>query len=74
MSSIVRTIGTFQRAVIPLYRHSVLTIPVVLLYIPCHIRTLPIPRLDSSALTTRQRLHQTEVTSLRRMLETFNTE
>jgi hypothetical protein len=72
MSSIIRTVGIYQRSVIPLYCHSVLTIPVVLLYIPCHIRTLPTRRLDSSALTTRQRIHEAEATSLRRMLETID--
>jgi hypothetical protein len=74
MSRIVLTIGIYQRSFIPLYCHSVLTIPVVLLYIPCHVRALPIHRLDSSALTTRQRLHQAEATSLRRLLETVNAE
>jgi hypothetical protein len=71
MSTVVQTVGIYQRSVIPLLCHSVLTIPVVLLYIPFHIRRLPSSRLDASPLTARERLHQAEATSLHGMLETL---
>jgi hypothetical protein len=71
MSAVVRTVGIYQRSVIPLLCRSVITIPVVLLYIPFHIRRLPANRLDSLAITARERIHQAEATSLRRMLETL---
>ena len=72
MSNLIRTVGIYQRAVIPFVCHSLLTIPVVLVHIPFHVRQFPIPRLDPSSSTAGQRLHQAAATSLRGMLETLD--
>jgi hypothetical protein len=43
--------GLYQRATVPLAHHSFLSIPIVLLWIPCHIRSLPPLRLDPAPQT-----------------------
>jgi hypothetical protein len=72
MSRAVVEVATYQRAVIPFVCHTSLTIPAILLYIPFHVHSLPDPdRLDPSATTAAQKLHETAATSLRGMLETI---
>ena len=70
MSRLVREIGIYQRSCVPFICHSVLTIPVVLIYIPYHIRVLPDPyRLDETPIPSQQRLHEATTTYLRRMFD-----
>jgi hypothetical protein len=50
-----------------------LTIPVVLLIIPFHLRRMPtLDRMDSSPPAAGKRLHEAEKTRLRGMLEAFD--
>jgi hypothetical protein len=42
-------IGVYQRAEVPFVNRSFLTIPIILLLIPFHVRTLPPTRLDTAS-------------------------
>jgi hypothetical protein len=68
--TVVQEVGVYQRSVIPVICHTNLTIPIVLLNIPFHIRRVPtVRRLDSPASSPSQRIHELTKTSLRGMLE-----
>ena len=58
----VQEIGVYQRDLVPIVRHSPLTIPVVLLYIPFHVRLLSAPRMDPPPATTERHIHRQHVT------------
>jgi hypothetical protein len=50
-SRFVVEIGVYPRKEVPTVCHALLTIPVVVLYIPFHVRCFPDPRLDSPSQT-----------------------
>ena len=61
----IQEIGVYPRSVIPIVHNSFLTIPIVILYIPFHVRCLPDPRLDPAPQTSLRRAHKQLVASLR---------
>jgi hypothetical protein len=62
-------IGCFQRHLVPVLYRSILTIPVVLLFIPFHVRQLQPPRLDLTPETPNRYLHRQHAESVRRVSE-----
>jgi hypothetical protein len=73
MSKVVREVGVYQRTEVPVICHTNLTIPVVMLLIPFHIRILPpVNRMDTSAPAAGKRLHEAEKTHLRGLLEAID--
>jgi hypothetical protein len=65
LSCCVLEVGVYPRALVPMSHNSHLTIPIVLLLIPFHVRVLPDLRLDPAPDTTVRRLHKQLATSLR---------
>jgi hypothetical protein len=59
--------GCYPRNTLPCLQHSALTIPVVVLYIPFHVRSLQPPRMNSPPLTTLQRTYRQHAASVRGM-------
>jgi hypothetical protein len=60
----VHEIGIFQCDLVPIAHRSIFTIPVVLLFIPYHVRCLPDPRLDpapASSLRLHHRQHAEQI-------------
>ena len=57
LSRFILEIGVYPRILIPAMHRSILTIPVVLLYIPPHVRHLGPPRLDTAPSTANRYLH-----------------
>jgi hypothetical protein len=57
LSRFILEIGVYPRILIPAMHRSILTIPVVLLYIPPHVRHLGPPRLDTAPSTSNRYLH-----------------
>jgi hypothetical protein len=64
-SRCVHEIGCYPRNLLPLAHSSSLTIPVVVLYIPFHVRSLLPPRLDAPASTALRRSHRQHAASVR---------
>jgi hypothetical protein len=63
-------IGTYQRAMlVPFAQHSLLTIPIVLLLIPCHVCTYPDISLDSAPATALPIQHRQQAAIVRRVLD-----
>jgi hypothetical protein len=52
---------------VPTVCPALLTIPVVVLYIPFHVRYLPDPRMDAPSRTPLRLLHRQHATSVRRL-------
>jgi hypothetical protein len=72
MSRIVQEVGVYQRDDCPFVCYSPLTIPLVLLLIPFHVRCTPVAdRMDTSPVSAAQRFHEAEKALLRGMLETL---
>jgi hypothetical protein len=73
MSSVVQEVGIYQRTDVPVVCHTHLTIPVVLLLIPFHLRRMPtLDRMDPSSPAAGKRLHEAEKTRMHGMLEAFD--
>ena len=73
MSRVVTIVGEYQRTMIPIVCYTNLTIPVVILLIPFHVRTLSSPnRLDLSADSPAQRMHEAAKTHLHGLLEAID--
>jgi hypothetical protein len=58
LSRFILKIGVYPRVLIPAMHRLILTIPVVLLYIPPHVRHLGPPRLDAAPTTSNRYLHR----------------
>jgi hypothetical protein len=70
MSRVVTIVEEYQRTMIPVVCHTNLTIPVVVMLIPFHIRTLSVPiRLDLPTATPARRMHEAAKTRMYGMLE-----
>ena len=65
-------VGVYQRATVPLAHHSFLSIPLVLLLIPYHIRSLPPLRLDPAPQTPLRQFHRQQAQFMRGVLETLD--
>jgi hypothetical protein len=65
----VLELGVFPRDSIPIAQQSVLTIPLVLLFVPMHTRTLTAPRLDAPAPSALRLQHRQHATQMRGMLQ-----
>jgi hypothetical protein len=65
LSGCVLEVCVYPRALVPVSHNSHLTIPIVLLLIPFHVRVLPDLRLDLAPDTTLRRLHVQLAASLR---------
>jgi hypothetical protein len=73
MSNVIVEVGTYQRTEAPILCHTNLTIPIVVLLIPCNVRVLPsIHRLDTPTSTADQRIHEAAKTRLHGMLESLD--
>jgi hypothetical protein len=64
LSCCVLEVGVYPLALVPVSHNSHLTIPIVLLLIPFHVRVLPDLRLDPAPNTNLRRLHKQLATSL----------
>jgi hypothetical protein len=62
-------IGTYQREMVPFAQRSLLTIPIVLLLIPYHVRTYPDIRLDSAPATALRIQHRQQAALVRGVLD-----
>jgi hypothetical protein len=51
-------VGSYQRNMVPFAYRSLLTIPVVILLIPYHVRCLPDPRVDAPPTTALRQVHR----------------
>jgi hypothetical protein len=60
-------IVVYPRKDVPTVCPALLTIPVVVLYIPFHVCCLPEPRLDSPAETALRLIHRQHATFVRRL-------
>jgi hypothetical protein len=60
----VLEIGCYPRNTLPLVHHSSLTIPVIVLYIPFHVRSLQPPWMDAPPSTTLRRTHRQHAASV----------
>jgi hypothetical protein len=65
LSRHVVEIGVFPQDEVPHQHSPLLSIPLVLLYIPPHVRTFPITRVDSPPITADSRWHQEQAGLLR---------
>jgi hypothetical protein len=65
LSCCVLEVGVYPRALVPVSHNSHLTIPIVLLLIPFHVRVLPDPRLDPTPDTALRLTHKQLAASLR---------
>jgi hypothetical protein len=65
-------IGVYQRGTVPFVNQSFLTIPIILLLLPFHVRTLPADRLDQVAPTPLRLFHRQQATLVRGLLETLD--
>jgi hypothetical protein len=73
MSNVVIEVGSYKRTDVPVLCHTNLTIPIVILLIPYHVRRLsPVHRMDSSSTTADQRTHAAAKTHLYGMLEALD--
>jgi hypothetical protein len=70
-SKYVVEVGTYQRAVAPFAHRSLFTIPVVVLFIPLHVRSFPQPRLDPAPTTALRQYHRQQAALVRGVLEAF---
>jgi cell envelope opacity-associated protein A len=69
-SRYVVEVGSYQRDEVPFaHRSLLLTIPVVLLLIPFHVRHTPDDRLDSPPTTALRQLHRQQAALVRGVLE-----
>jgi hypothetical protein len=66
-SRCVLELGCYPRRILPIVHHSPLTIPVVVLYIPFHVRSLQPARMDAPPSTTLRRTHRQHAASVRGM-------
>ncbi len=62
-------IRTYQREMVPFAQRSLLTIPIVLLLIPYHVRTYPDIRLDSAPATALRIQHRQQAALVRGVLD-----
>jgi hypothetical protein len=70
MSNVVIEVGSYQRTDVPVLCHTNLTIPIVILLIPYHVRRLSsVHRMDSPSTIADQRTHAAAKTHLYGMLE-----
>ena len=60
-------VGVYPRQEVPTVCPAVLTIPVVVLYIPFYVRCLSDPRLDAPTPTPLRLLHRKLATSVRQL-------
>jgi hypothetical protein len=67
LSCCILEVGAYPCALVPVSHNSHLTIPIVLLLIPFHVRVLPDLKLDPAPDTNLRRLHKQVATSLRRL-------
>jgi hypothetical protein len=65
-------VGIYQRGAVPFAFRSLLTIPVVVLLIPFHVRCLPDPRLDAPPTTALRQFHRQQATLVRGVLDTLD--
>jgi hypothetical protein len=65
-------VGIYQRDQVPFAFRSLLTIPIVALLIPFHIRRLPDPRLDALPTTALRQFHQQQATLVRGVLDALD--
>jgi hypothetical protein len=65
-------LGVYQRAVVPFINRTFLTIPVILLLIPFHYRTLPPTRVDQVAPSPLRLFHRQQATLVRGVLEVLD--
>jgi hypothetical protein len=65
----VTEIGTYQHEMIPFAQRSLLTIPIVILLIPCHVRMYPAIRLDSAPASALRIQHRQQAALVRGVLE-----
>jgi hypothetical protein len=68
-SRLVFEVGAYQREDVPFAYRSLLTIPLVLLLIPYHVRTLSISRLDSTPSSPLRIFHRQQAELVRGVLE-----
>jgi hypothetical protein len=68
----VLEVGSYQRDCVPFAHRSLLTIPVVVLLIPCHVCVLPKHRLDPVAPTALRLHHRQQATLVRGVLEAID--
>jgi hypothetical protein len=68
----VMEVGIYQRGAVPFAFRSLLTIPVVVLLIPFHIRCLPDYRLDAPPTTALRQFHRQQATLVRGVLEALD--
>jgi hypothetical protein len=72
-SRLVTRIGDYQCVSVPIVCHTNLTIPIVLLLVPCHVRCIvPPDRMDKSPTTAAQRLHEEAKAHFHGLLETLD--
>jgi hypothetical protein len=75
MSRVVTVVGEYQRSVVPIVCHTNLTIPIVVLLIPFHVRSLSSPdRLDFSTDAPAKRMHEAAKTHLYGLLEAIDSQ
>jgi hypothetical protein len=65
-------IGVYQRLEVPFVNRSFLTIPIILLLIPFHVRTLPPTRLDTASPSPLRLFHRQQAALVRGVLEAFD--
>jgi hypothetical protein len=65
-------LGVYLRSVVPFINRSFLTIPVILLLIPFHHRTLPPARMDQVAPSPLRLFHRQQATLVRVVLEALD--
>jgi hypothetical protein len=61
----VREVGAFPREEVPLAHSALLQIPVVLLHVAPHVRSLPDLRLDRPSPTDAHRWHRQQAAHMR---------
>jgi hypothetical protein len=67
-------VGIYQRDMVPFAHRSLLTIPVVVLLIPLHVRCLPQSRLDPAPTTALRQYHRQQAALMRGVLDAFEQE
>jgi hypothetical protein len=65
LSRCVHEVGVYPRSLVPIVHNLYLTIPIVVLLIPFHVRQLPDPRVDPTPDTPLRRTHKQLAASLR---------
>jgi hypothetical protein len=71
-SCCVVEVGVYQRHLVPFLYRDMLTIPVVLLLIPCHVRIPSISRMDSAPQTALWIYHRQQAALVRGVLEALD--